>query len=420
MPVELEGYIRPGCTILTVFVAMPTFKWGKLLEDPAAHLYEFIASPGNMLRGRGSFLIYLNNMVFRVTKGGNSVVKVKLKGPAPKLKSIHPLCFEAGKPMEFFAHGSNLMQPRFRFLVSFGGRYLGNDNNFMPSDCKIEGDCSSMEHQLLKIHVPRTEADLFGPAFVEVENESGLSNFIPILIAEKDICAEMKEIQRKFCSGGSESTAVCSPCEASMSRVSEFSEFMLDVAWLLREPSSENVQNLASIQMQRFNYLLNILMESQSTIILERVLSYFENMVKRNMLAGITDADRRLFQDILEKKVLLKERLHLKGYFAGDPAQIMQEETEVPHRHNIEFGPNYWERSSTVPLLDAELASRVKGEQSGKSCGFLVRKTVLTSRTLVFVITGFAVCLGLCATFLHPRKVGEFALTIRRCLFDKT
>ncbi|KMZ73793.1 hypothetical protein ZOSMA_140G00330, partial [Zostera marina] len=23
MPVELEGYIRPGCTILTIFVSMP-------------------------------------------------------------------------------------------------------------------------------------------------------------------------------------------------------------------------------------------------------------------------------------------------------------------------------------------------------------------------------------------------------------
>ncbi|XP_010323003.1 squamosa promoter-binding-like protein 7 isoform X2 [Solanum lycopersicum] len=426
MPVELEGYIRPGCTILTVFVAMPTFKWGKLLEDPAAHLYELIASPGNMLRGRGSFLIYLNNMVFRVTKGENSVVKVKLKGPAPKLMSIYPTCFEAGKPMEFFACGSNLMQPRFRFLVSFGGRYLGNDINVVPSDCKYEGDSSSTEHQLLKIHVPRTEADLFGPAFVEVENESGLSNFIPILIAEKDICAEMKEIQRKFCSGGSECTAVCSPCEASTSRKSEFSEFMLDVAWLLREPSSENVQILASVQMQRFNYLLNILMESQSTIILERVLSYFENIVKRNMLAGITDADMTLFQkNILEKNILLKERLHLKEYFAGDSGQIMQElpnlqDTAVPHKHNIEFGPTYWELTSRVPLLDAELPLRVKEQQSGKSCGFLVRKTLLTSRTLVFVISGFALCLGLCATFLHPRKVGDIAMTIRRCLFDKT
>ncbi|OIT28689.1 PREDICTED: squamosa promoter-binding-like protein 7 [Nicotiana attenuata] len=441
MPVELEGYIRPGCTILTVFVAMPTFKWGKLLEDPAAHLYEFIASPGNMLRGRGSFLVYLNNMVFRVTTGENSVVKVKLKGPAPKLKSIHPTCFEAGKPMEFFACGSNLMQPRFRFLVSFGGRYLGNDISVTPSCSKNEGGSGSMEHQLLKIHVPRTEADLFGPAFVEVENESGLSNFIPILIAEKDICAEMEEIQRKFCSGGSEHTAVCSPCEDSTCRKSEFSEFMLDVAWLLREPSSENVQIVASVQMQRFNYLLNVLMESQSTIILKRVLPYFENMVNKNLLAGITDAEMRLFQrNIYEKNNLLKERLQLKEYCAGDAGQIMQEantsteifqnhmksvfpvnneDVEVPHEHNLEFGSAYWESTSTVPLLDAELALRVK-EQSGKPCGFLVRKTVLTSRTLVFVITGFAVCLGLCATFLHPRKVGEFAMTIRRCLFDNS
>jgi len=27
MPVELEGYIRPGCTILTSFIAMPDIMW---------------------------------------------------------------------------------------------------------------------------------------------------------------------------------------------------------------------------------------------------------------------------------------------------------------------------------------------------------------------------------------------------------
>lgn len=31
MPVELEGYIRPGCTILTVFIAMPKFMWMKVV-----------------------------------------------------------------------------------------------------------------------------------------------------------------------------------------------------------------------------------------------------------------------------------------------------------------------------------------------------------------------------------------------------
>lgn len=31
MPVELEGYIRPGCIILTVFIAMPKFMWMKVM-----------------------------------------------------------------------------------------------------------------------------------------------------------------------------------------------------------------------------------------------------------------------------------------------------------------------------------------------------------------------------------------------------
>lgn len=33
MPVELEGYIRPGCIILTVFVAMPRFMWMKVIAQ---------------------------------------------------------------------------------------------------------------------------------------------------------------------------------------------------------------------------------------------------------------------------------------------------------------------------------------------------------------------------------------------------
>jgi hypothetical protein len=69
MPVELEGYIRPGCTILTVFIAMPEIMWAKLSKDPVAYLDEFILKPGKMLFGRGSMTVYLNNMIFRLIKG---------------------------------------------------------------------------------------------------------------------------------------------------------------------------------------------------------------------------------------------------------------------------------------------------------------------------------------------------------------
>ena len=35
--------------------------------------------------------------------GGTSVMKLKVEVQAPRLHYVHPICFEAGKPMEFVA-----------------------------------------------------------------------------------------------------------------------------------------------------------------------------------------------------------------------------------------------------------------------------------------------------------------------------
>lgn len=51
---------------------------------------------------------------------GTSVIKAKAEVRAPRLHYIHPTCFEAGKPMEFFACGSNLLQPKFRYYFLSG------------------------------------------------------------------------------------------------------------------------------------------------------------------------------------------------------------------------------------------------------------------------------------------------------------
>lgn len=56
-----------------------------------------------------------------------------------------------------------------RLLVSFAGKYLACD--YCASslrDQTKEETASSCNHQLFNIHVPQTEPDLFGPAFVEV------------------------------------------------------------------------------------------------------------------------------------------------------------------------------------------------------------------------------------------------------------
>ncbi|OAY55921.1 hypothetical protein MANES_03G189400v8 [Manihot esculenta] len=197
MPVELEGYVRPGCTILTAFLSMPTFMWAKLFEDPVSYVHDFVITPGKMLSKRSPMLVYLNNMIFRVMQDGNSVLKVNLEGQAPRLHYVHPSCFEAGKPIEFVACGSNLLQPKFRLLVSFAGKYLKYDYCVALPRGPTEG-CSSLDHQLCKIYIPHVDPNVFGPAFIEVENESGLSNFIPVLIGNEEICSEMERIQHRL------------------------------------------------------------------------------------------------------------------------------------------------------------------------------------------------------------------------------
>lgn len=80
------------------------------------------------------------------------------------------------------------------------------------------------------------------------------------------------------------------------------------------------------------------------------------------------------------------------------------------------------DRSETAPLLNAEVIMSVNNskEQQRMSCNLLYTKTVLPSRPLFFLVSAVAVCFGVCAIVFHPQKVGEIAVTIRRCLFDQS
>ncbi|KAL7178044.1 hypothetical protein ACSBR2_031244 [Camellia fascicularis] len=445
MPVELEGYIRPGCTILTVFISMPNFMWSKLHEDPVMYIRDFVGAPGKMLYGRGSLLVHLNNVIFRVMRDGTSVMQVKVEEQAPKLCYVHPTCFEAGKPMEFMACGINLLQPKFRFLVSFAGKYLAYDCCVPPLCGDTEGVTASFNHQLLKIYIPHTEPDLFGPAFIEVENKSGLSNFVPILIGNKEICSEIKIMEDRFeaslCLKGSKFMTTSSssdPCEASVLRQTAFSQFILDTAWLLRKPALEDIEHILTLShIGRFNRLLTFLIHNKSTIILGRVLHYMDCMKLNKLTNGSGDTDMKLLLSNLDHaREILCQRLQEKG----DPVQcsgyldqkgnclyrssqidmpsvsFFDQGMETTETGNLdaEVGSSSQDLVGNLPLLNREVVMNMNPMKKRP------RKSCLASRPLVLAIAATAGCVGICTVLLHPQKVGEIATTIRRCLFDNT
>ncbi|CAN0856058.1 Squamosa promoter-binding-like protein 7 [Linum grandiflorum] len=441
MPVELESYIRPGCTILTVFAAMPTHMWVKLLEDPLSYVQKFVLAPGSMLSGKGPMIVYLDDLTFRVLKGGTSVMQLSVGTQSPRLHYVYPNCFEAGKPMEFVACGSNLFQSNFRLLVSFDEKYLAYDYCVGLPSGGVDGN-ASRDHQLCKISIPHVHPNIFGPAFIEVENGSGLSNFIPVLVGDRQICSEMEVIQQRFKVSNNDRAF---HCEISQTRQRILSELIVDIAWLLKAPSQERIrQTTSSLQIQRFVSLLQFLIQHDSTFILRKIMANLKIIVGEislgNVINGNMDADVKLLQQYMDEA---SRFLHQKANSSNGIAILSEStssekcdvvrfcsETDVRlvaalSDEDIENRPNNRlrllegsspdDRSDKMPLLNGDVVMDVK-ERPGKSCSSVILSNrALKSRAAMFVIATVGVCVGVCAVVLHPHSVGKIVVSIRSC-----
>ncbi|OIV91954.1 hypothetical protein TanjilG_23215 [Lupinus angustifolius] len=420
MPLELEGYIRPG--------------W-------------------KMLSGRGSALIHLDDMIFRVVKDGTSVMKVEVNMQAPRLHYVHPTYFEAGKPMEFVACGSNLLQPKFRLLVSFSGKYQKFESCVRsPHNWTRDNVSCAFDNQLYKIHVPHTEESLFGPAFIEVENESGLSNFIPVLIGDKEICIEMKRLQQELdvslLSEQFQSVSVgsvCSSCQAfALRHTSSSSDLLVDIAWLLKDPTSENFDRvMTASQIQRYCYLLGFLICNDSTIILGKILpnlTILTEIMRSNVVTNrMSDIDMtELLKCMHSARDVISQKLHKGGGITVDSemegVKVAQScfQDNMPSvainsqglmsiadaRLGVSRSSTYNDRSERVALLKREIIMNIE-ELPRTSCHRYLPRGFSSSQPAMFVIASIAVCFGLCVAVLHHGRVSDFALSIRSSLIQE-
>lgn len=140
-----------------------------------------------------------------------------------------------------------------------------------------------------------------------MENQSGLSNFIPILIGDRETCSEMKIIQERLdmsllleATGSSQEF-----CESSSLKQKVYSELMTDISWVLKKPTPEPLQHiLNSSQIQRFTRLLKFLICNDSCVILGRVLEHLkivmENVETNAAVNGFSYPELSFFEKYLD------------------------------------------------------------------------------------------------------------------------
>ncbi|KAJ6821450.1 squamosa promoter-binding-like protein 9 [Iris pallida] len=463
MPVELEGYIRPGCTILTIFIAMPRFMWEKLSQDAYLHIKDLVNAPESLFLGRGNVFIYLNNMIIHLLRDGTSLVNIKMEVKAPKIHYVHPTYFEAGKPMEFVACGSNLDQPKFRFLVSFAGNYLVYDSCHAISHGKRMSCGGSQsdsfhdsDHEMFRIRVSQTDSKLIGPAFIEVENDSGISNFIPVLFGNKQICSEVERMQGELIESlcaDSLLPHVAVPgacpgfCELFVSRHTAMSELITDIAWLLKEHHTDTWEAVASLtNIQRLICLLKFTIQNELFAVLDVILQYVDATVGiwQKFENVVPDADLKLLLDyinsakeILNKKALLDSRSGLDSGRSIQKILVPQsivigtknKDVEARNRDGMcSASPLASEEGDeNVPLVSKDMIDREQRHYQQMNEDWnrwpwvnMHSSTFSGTRLSVFVMVSVVICLAACIVFVHPLETEGLVVSIRRRLFGYT
>ncbi|XP_010914362.1 squamosa promoter-binding-like protein 9 isoform X3 [Elaeis guineensis] len=465
MPVELEGYIRPGCTMLTVFIAMPHFMWEKLSQDAAGYVKDLVCAPESLFLGRGNIHIYLNNNIIQVLEDATLLNSIRMEVQVPRLHYVFPTFFEAGKPMEFIACGSYLDQPKFRFLVSFAGKYLSLESCHAMCHKKISecsgngvGSISSTEHEVFRINITQTDSEIFGPAFIEVENESGISNFVPILFGNKHICSQLKRMHGAFseslCADSSISQTidtVANPgfCKALVLKQNSISELLLDIAWLLKEPRLEETETLlSSTNIHRLTCLLRFLIQNEAFIFLEEILHFLDVIDWEGLddrVDKALDVDLRLFLNYMNHaREILHQRIPHDGKSELDIIDSISR-ASMPQSYAMNDGNNAvpclnqsMERrdkdgsgstttpatqanDETVPLLTRDgISGQICRLNSGtrwtsESWG-IFPSTRTSIRAALFITGSVVLCFVACVALFHPHMAGEFADSLRRLL----
>lgn len=165
---------------------------------------------------------------------------------------------------------------------------------------------------------------------VQVENQSGLSNFIPIFFGDKETCEEMEILQRTFDTSTSSQEQPASlsrpACGVLAPRQTRFSGFLLDLGWSLKKPISG--KSLTSSDAQRFNYLLDFLIEKGPSVILERVFRSLESSIHKTDVAEVSDSDMRSLQRKMGiVRLMLDHRTQDRG-----PAATSTSDVNVQHQ----------------------------------------------------------------------------------------
>ncbi|CAL9048916.1 unnamed protein product [Musa banksii] len=306
-PTDIESYIRPGCIILTIYLCQAESAWVQLYDDLSSNLNRLLHNSSDDLWTTGWIFAMVQDRAAFIYDG-QVVLDIPLHIKHPnhcKILSVTPIAVSHSTKVKFTVKGFNLSQPTSSLLCSFDGKYLVQET----SQSLVEAANSSGGQELSQcLSFSCLLPDVMGRGFIEFE-DCGLSNgFLPFIIAEEDVCSEIRMLENAI------DVASCDDqfherTNAEIAR-NQALDFINEFGWLLRRNhmisiSRESKFSPSIFTLTRFRWLMSFAMNREWSAVVKKLLDI--------LFSGTVDAGRQSPMELALAENLLHSAVQMKS-----------------------------------------------------------------------------------------------------------
>lgn len=227
-PTDIEGYIRPGCIILTIYLRLNKSVWQEFYCDMGSGLSRLLDASNDPFWKTGWIYTRVQQRAAFICDG-RVVLDTQLPlNQRSRILSISPIAVPAAQTVQLVVRGSNLSGSSSRLLCAVEGRYLFEES---CHDLVERSNTATDQDEFQSLSFHCSVPDVIGRGFIEVEDYGLTGCFFPFIVAEAEICSEICMLEKvlEVADNDDNIDGKCGKSEA----INKALDFIHEMGWLL-------------------------------------------------------------------------------------------------------------------------------------------------------------------------------------------
>ncbi|XP_031279779.1 squamosa promoter-binding-like protein 1 [Pistacia vera] len=273
-PTDMESYIRPGCVILTVYLRQAEAAWEELCCDLTFSLSRLLELSNDSFWTTGWVYVRVQHQIAFIYNG-QVVVDTSLplrSNNYSQILSVKPIAISASERAQFLVKGVNLARPATRLLCAVEGKYIVQETT---DEVRDDVDSFKEHDELQCVNFSCSIPTVTGRGFIEIEDHGFSSSFFPFIVAEEDVCLEIRMLENALELTGTDADAVRT---GKLEAKNQAMDFVNEIGWLLHRNQLNSRlghldPNTDLFPLRRFKWLMEFAMDREWCAVVKKLLN---------------------------------------------------------------------------------------------------------------------------------------------------